>query len=84
MIQPIDEKQARYRVIKLMTDGKFKEADALLTNYIAVRVIDRVYTDFYSALLTALRELQSSEAPVDNVAPSFQFSTASLVINSGA
>jgi len=54
MIQPIDEKSARYHIIKLMFDDKFQEAEELLSEYTASGLIDRSYSDFYYVILDAI------------------------------
>jgi hypothetical protein len=54
MIQPLDEKRARYLVIKLMFDEKFQEAEELLSEFTASGLIDRSYADFYYVILDAL------------------------------
>jgi len=67
MNQSLDEKTARYLVIKLMFDDKFQEAEALLSEFTASGLIDRSYSDFYYVILDAIgikpTDQQTSAAP---------------------
>jgi len=54
MNQPVDEKTARYLVIKLMFDDKFQEAEELLSEFTAAGLMDRSYSDFYYVILDAI------------------------------
>jgi hypothetical protein len=54
MIQPIDEKTARYQIIKLMFEEKFPEAEKLLGEYTASGLMDASYSDFYYTIMEAI------------------------------